>query len=208
MTDSDKGIRCTYATLIAGDASFIRAVGIPLDEALEEDLRDNGSLRNSDDLNEVLAVDERPRNDFGSFSGIIGVVLFLTGWVTKKILDDVYTIKFQPTVKRILGQSDEQLTSFNARKKKMYQMGIWYDEQQAYILVGIVGNSFKDILNDHDLLPVVHMNAVSWIIKNGRGKSIHLYLLENGKMNITPLLFDKLVDMHRYIDKQWGSKLS
>lgn len=196
---------CTYSTLVCGDASFIEAAGIPFVKLLDDSLPTDGISRNEPELDSALAINAHLRNDMAAIAGIIGVMLYFSSWITKKILDDIYTVKIQPKLKEILGQTDEQLSDANSRKKKMYQFGVWYAEQRVFILVGIVGDTFNDILEQCQLLTTVHANAVHWIKENGRQETIHLYIVQDGQVNIVPLLFEVLAKAHSHIDKLFPS---
>jgi hypothetical protein len=44
------------------------------------------------------------------------------------------------------------------------------------------------------MIPDIHQSAIKWIKKNGRGKFVHLYKVENGNVNLVPLLFDSLAE--------------
>lgn len=201
MNQPDETLQCRYTTFVRGDESFFRAVGIPLANALEG-LPSSEISHKDGDLDESLAVNKHPQNVPVLIGGAVAVFLFITGRIAGKIVDDFYTAKIQPIVKRVLGQSDQKLTGAIVRKKKMYQRGVWYDQERILILIVIVGDSFGEILNHHDAIPAVHATAVTWIAVNGRHKAIHLYLLEDGRVNAMPLLFDTLIAANQHVENQ------
>jgi hypothetical protein len=192
MTEDAQPIQCSYTTVVSGDASFFRDVGAPLAHALDMDLRSSDVHKHDCDLDDALKVNGQARNEISSIAGIITVVVFFASYIGKKILDDVYTAKLQPIIKRILGQTDNKLTQANARNKKVYQLGVWYEQKRVLVLASIVGDSFNDILKHQELLPTIHASALTWIKQNGRQKAIHLYILEGGNVNAAPLLFESL----------------
>lgn len=208
MNESTDTTDCTYTTLVGGDAAFIRAVGIPLVEALDATIPADGICRDESEPDDALAINDRPRNDVVAIAGIVGVVLYFGSCITKKILDDIYAVKIQPKVKEILGQADNRLSGANSRKKKMYQFGIRYAEQRVFVLIGVVGETFDEVLGQCHLLTTIHTNAVHWIKDSGRQKPIHLYVVQDGCVNVAPLLFDQLAEAHGYIDKLFPSKPS
>ncbi|MEO7300695.1 MAG: hypothetical protein ABI042_19190 [Verrucomicrobiota bacterium] len=199
MTEPNNPIECKYFTLAGGDAPFYRAVVVPFVDAIENDLFSNGIHRKDNPLDDCLKTNENVQNAPVLIAGIVGVILFVGARIGGKILDEIYTAKIQPIVKRLFAQADRKLTPQLTCKKKMYQMGVWYEQQRVLILVAIIGCSFEEILNQHDLLTTIHANAVCWITENGLQKPIHLYRLEGGKVNAVPLLFDSLMEAQRDI---------
>ena len=125
--------------------------------------------------------------------------MFLASYIGKKVLDDVYSAKLQPIVKRILGHTDDKLTHANARFKKVYQLGVWYEQREVLVLVAVVGDSFGDILRRQQVLTTVHTNAVTWIMQNGRQKAIHFYIVDKGIANAGPLLFDTVMQAQKHL---------
>jgi len=193
----------TYTTFISGDSDFFSEIGIPLAGELKKHLPSFGISQNKNNLDESLVVSRAPTNNVVAIAGVVGIIFFVGSRIAGKIIDDIYIAKIQPKVKEILGQAEKNLTGANARKKKMYWFGVWYAEPRVLVLVTAVGDTFEQILNQNDLIVATHANANSWIEKNGRHKTIHLYLLENGRANVTPILFDSLMEANSYINKQF-----
>jgi hypothetical protein len=67
------------------------------------------------------------------------------------------------------------------------------------VLASIVGDSFSDILRQQQVLPTVHKNAVTWIMQNGRQKTIHFYIVDKGVVNTAPLLFDTFMQANNHL---------
>ena len=133
--------------------------------------------------------------------GVIGVFTFFGTWVASKFLDEVYEAKFQPAIRKVLGLAGSNLTGANAKKPKMLQLGISYAEKNVFILIGIVEDSFEEILKSENRIKPVHANAVDWIDANGVGKPIHLYIINRGNVNLEPELFDTLGQAHNHVRK-------
>lgn len=211
MTNDLNPLQCSYTTLVSGDASFFGDVGVPLAHALEMDLRDSGIYRHDGALDDALKMSGEATNALSLIAGVVGITLYIGKKVlddaytatihpiVKKVLENVYATKIQPIVKRVLGQTDDKLTHANSRYKKVYQLGLWYEQDRVLVLAAIVGDSFSDILKHQDLLPTIHVKAVTWIMENGRQKAIHFYIVEGGVVNAAPMLFDTLIEAHSHL---------
>lgn len=191
---------CSYTVFAGGDHHFFSSVSIPLAEILGDNLKNDDSATFTNDLPEYLAIDSRPTADAAILiGGVVGVFIFFSSCLASKILDDIYEAKFQPAIKRALGAADNKLHGANATKPKMLQLGISYADKHVLILIGIVGDTFDDILNFEHMIKTVHRNAVEWIENNSFSEPIHLYIINCGNVNLEPMLFDSLMLAIRHI---------
>jgi hypothetical protein len=191
---------CAYTLFSGGDSQFLRSVSIPLAEVLGQDLANDESTRFTDDRPDFLNTSSRPGADATILiGGIVGVFAFFSSWLASKILDDIYETKFQPAIRKVLGAADAKLKGANAKKAKMFLMGISYADKEVFILIGIVGDTFAEILGWEHMIETVHGIAVRWIDSNSSDQPIHLYIVDRGKVNIEPILFDNLISAHGYI---------
>lgn len=189
-----------YTVFASGDSQFFNTASVPLAECLESAFVDDDSPVFTNDLPEYLSVDSRPKADGGVvLAGIVGVFAFLTTWLAKKVLDDVYELKLRPSIRKALGAADNQLKGTNAAKPKMLMVGISYADRQIFILIGIVGDSFEEILASEHMFHTVHANAVQWADDNPSDQPIHLYIVDRGTTNIEPMLYNDLTSVHRSI---------
>jgi hypothetical protein len=198
--ETHKANSCTYTTLVSGDSEFVKTVGIPLAEALESELSPSGIHQNVDEVDQRVGL-RKPIQIQNSFliGGIVGVLLFVVARMGGKVVDEIYAVKIQPIIKRVLGASDRKLGNANVRSRKLFQLGVWYARERVLVMVVVFGRSFEEILSHHDLLATVHANALAWIDANGRCKSVHLYVVEAGQVNAAPVLFDTLMDANAHI---------
>jgi len=189
-----------YTVFASGDSEFFRAASILLAECLKTAFVDDDSPVLTTELPKFLSVDSRPKADGGVvLAGIVGVFAFLTTWFAKKLLDDVYEIKLRPSIREALGAADVKLDGANAAKPKMLMVGISYSDRQIFILIGVVGDTFEEILASERIIPMVHANAVQWAEKNPSNLPVHLYIVDRGTTNIEPMLYKDLASVHRSI---------
>ena len=199
---STKNIECGYTVFSDGDKSWIRNVSIPLAEALEQIATDDNSISLRDELPEYLDVDSRTTADGAILiGGVVGVFAFFASWLATKILDDVYEAKFQPAIKNALKSANAKLQGANATEPKMLQLGISYADKRVFILIGIVADTFDEILHSEHMIKSVHANAVDWIKNNDLQHAIHLYIINRGNVNLEPELFENLELAHLHIRK-------
>lgn len=191
---------CSYTLFSDGDHHFINSVSIPLATIISEKLENDDSVSFTNDLPQFLATDSRPTAEVSLLlAGIIGVFTFFTSKLASKVFDDIYKVKFQPAIMKALGAADNQLKGANATKPKMLQLGISYADKQVLILIGIISDSFDNILKFDHMITMVHQNAVEWIDKNSYNESIHLYIINGGKVNLEPRLFDNFTLANEHI---------
>lgn len=183
-----------FTTLVSGNSSFYKHVGIPLAGALERYLPNEGIYHVGDDIDEALALSRQPKAFVSLVAGTVGVVLFVAGSLSKDVLHDIYIAKIQPTVKKVLASADKKLDGENVKGAKAYEAGFWYAEERVIILVAIIGDSFNTILKYHDMISDIHQSGIKWVQKNGRQKTVHLYKVEHGKVNLEPFLFKTLAE--------------
>ena len=70
-------------------------------------------------------------------------------------------------------------------------VNIWYGQNNVLVTVAIVGSNFEEIVSQLNLMGQVHAGALHWIATRGVSAPVHHYLLEDGKVNAEPLLFER-----------------
>lgn len=89
MRNSIAEEQCTFLTTVVGATSFIRAVGIPLTEALEAELPKLGIRHHRAKLDDIFTVDTGLKADVTGIVGIVGVLFFVGSWAATKLLDEI-----------------------------------------------------------------------------------------------------------------------
>jgi hypothetical protein len=163
---------------------------VPFADAMEKLLPPHAG-----DVPQPLRLSKANRND-ATTAVLLCFTLFVAGHLTKKVLDDVFAIIIQPRLKPLLEKIDLKLAR-NRADKKSFNASVWYAEFNVLVSVTVVGKSFAEIIEQRDLIPTVHANAISWIAANGVQKPIHHYSIEDGKVNAAPILADHFQDVLR-----------
>jgi hypothetical protein len=176
-----------------------RALGIPLTEALEA----GGIEFRKEDLPAFLRAPGRPVAGASSIAAVFGVLVFLGSWAAKKVLDELYATKLRPKIDEVVRSPKAQALRGSPGKKWLFQLGVWYDEERVLILLTLVGNNLRAVMAQEHLLPQLHALALDWLRENPSGSPVHLYIAEDGKANLAPLVFEHVLEAQRYLEGLW-----
>ena len=180
----------SYTIVAAGNSEVHREAAAPLASALEQVIPHHDKP-----LPSPLALPQDARNDAATVGVlVVGLILFVAKDITKLAVTDVYTKLVQPRLNAVLEKIDRRLSGENLKRTRAFKCSIWYEEHDVLVSVVVLGNSFDEIVKQLHLIPVVHTNALVWIAANGVQKPIHHYRIEDGRVNATPLLLDRLGD--------------
>jgi hypothetical protein len=194
MSKSDQSSEPTlqFTTIASGNSSLIELLAIPIAGELEKTLPKDGFVDFSKERGEELNFNALPTANYALVHATVGVLLFIAGSFASNIIADIYKAKVKPIVDRILDSADDKFNQNNL--PKAYEAGFWYGEEKVIIYIAIIEKTFGEIVKYHFMIPEIHQNAIKWIQKNNRGKFVHLYKVENGSVNLVPLLFDSLAE--------------
>jgi hypothetical protein len=190
----------SFQVVCGGDSEILRALGIPLCEALEADV--DGIEMRRDDVPAILNVSQRPTASVSGVAAILGVLAFLGSWAAKKTLDEIYTSRIRPKIDEVLRSAAAQALS-RKRGKWLFQLGVWYEEERVFILLTLAGDNVNEVITQEVLLPHIHSHAVNWVRENGGDPPVHLYIVENGRANLAPITFNDAADAQRYLERLW-----
>lgn len=190
-----------YTIISNGDSSFVKNVSIPLCKSLESLFKSEGWQHGSLPDHASFQIDSEPKADSALVAGLIGIVFFISSKMASKLWDEIYKLKIQPKLQEVLKKVDKKLTGANKRKQKFLQSSIWYQDLEVFIVVLLKDDTYKEITKQLSLIKHVQKNALTWVQDNGVVKPIHLYLIENGSVNLEPKLFDNLMEANRLIGK-------
>jgi len=195
----DKKTAVSVTTMVSGGAGFIREVGVPFARDLETSC-DNTTVEFARELPEFLDHDSGFRNDGGVSIGVsIGVGVFLASWAGEKVLDEIYDKHIKTHVQKALGTSDAKLAGADSKKPRMLQVGISYNDEKVFILIGLIGDTFDEILVLEPQIKQIHGLAKLWIEANNFDSTVHLYLLRKDRCNLKPVEFATLNSAHQYL---------
>jgi hypothetical protein len=179
-----------FSMFTAGDSDWISEVSIQLAKIIEERLPYGG-----ENLPEPMRVSKDIFVSAVISFVMVGFTIYVANRLGTKALDDIYNQFIQPRFKKFLSEADRKLKGGNRKVKKVLTVNRWYAEGNVLVCVSVVGRNLREVVNQLDLVPLVHISALGWIASNGRLKLVHHYRIEGGKVNATPFLFDRIQEI-------------
>jgi hypothetical protein len=194
------GVVISEEFYVLGGAAFIRAIAEPLDDELQE-LRGQYLAQGISDGWEVGGEENRPKPAsllFASLTDLHGlytaVVTLGSGYVTKKIFDEVWDITLRPKLRKAL---EAVFAKSNAKK---YGVSVLFRDKRTgvSILVVSVGETLEAIEQGDRQARLVIERAVKTLnelpASSTRTKfgTIHMYVVEASKANELPLVYNNV----------------
>lgn len=188
-----------YTSVCAGDASFLRALPIPLASDLEVVAKEAEIKHENLPTIDVFAVDKRPKN-LGLESAVAaGIILFVGSWFAKKLLDEIYDLKLKPVIRRVIQKSDE-ITIFGKKKRSfVFLVGVYYRDEEKLVLVALKAKDKAVLVNDLERIRDVHTSAYRKLTMPEYDRPLHLYVLENGQANVEPIQLRNMQEAYETI---------
>lgn len=167
--------------LAFGQNSFIKEVVIPAGEKIEKLAKEYPC---TDEIQ--VKVQSRPTAFLSGLEALIGVSVFLGTWAGTKFLDEIYDAKIGPAIKEYLGQYIEK-----SGKNKKYSLSIAAHKRgvDSSVLICCVGSSIEEIEASEVHIPAVLRVAEGFIDSDRRG-AIYLFLVDSGRCNLEPSVYD------------------
>jgi hypothetical protein len=187
MMSEENGFSVT--TFCGGDIGMFDHVGIPLAEALNIFPQESRERLNLAGKNIFV------RNNAETVLWY-GFAIFVAGHLTKKILDDVYTVSIQPRIKPVLEKVEARFKE-KRPPKKIFNWSLWYGEYQVWVSVSMVSEFDADSESQLNAMKDVHRTALEWINANGVKGTVHHYRIEKGFANVAPIIADHLSEVIR-----------
>lgn len=167
--------------LAFGQSIFVKEVAIPVGEVIEEIARE---FPCSDDAD--IKISFHPTAFISALDALIGVSIFISGWVGNKFLDEIYEAKLGPKIKQYLrpyieknGSNKKYSLSILARKKL----------KGGSVLICCIGSSIEEIELSEKHIPDA-LNVANELLDSSEENSVHLYLIEGGEVNLDPEIFE------------------
>ena len=189
-----------YTVVTSGDKDWILDVAVPLAEGLETAAQDTGNLVLERKLPELLNCDSQPKASATLLiGGVVGIILFVTTRIGIKIIDDIYELKIQPIVRKSLSPVDAKLKGGNFKKKKALMLGIYYEDLDILVLVAIVGDSFKEIIELKAVAKHAHSSTLEWMRDSGLKNKVLLRTVQPNGGDEAVLIFDNMQSAQDHI---------
>ena len=188
-----------YTSVCAGDASFIRALPIPLASDLEVVAKEAEIKHEDLPTSDVFAVDKRPKNLGFESAVAAGIVLFVGSWFAKKLLDEIYELKLKPAIRRVIQKADE-ITVFRAKKRFLvFLVGVYYRDKEKLVLVALKTKDKAVLVRDLERIRDVHTSAYRKLTRPEYNRPLHLYVVENGQVNLEPIQLNNMQEAYESI---------
>ncbi|ELB2879571.1 hypothetical protein QNE31_002742 [Vibrio parahaemolyticus] len=143
-----------------------------------------------------MQIDTSPKNDVGLSSElVVGVCTFLTTWAGTKFLDEYYDTFIKPGFKKLIHKLHKvkQLTPSDI--VDFYSV-VTFTEQNCVIVIRCTMALDLDDEKKNVLIMSAFKNAGDYIENCGVKAPIHYYHINNGNMNLEPMLRESLMQIH------------
>ena len=188
-----------YTSLASGNALFLRALPIPLASDLEFAAREANLEYVPEPLGEVFGIDKRAKA-LGLESAVaVGLILFVSSWLAKKILDEVYDIKLKPIIRRAIQRADDIVIFGDKKHSLIFLVGIYHQDKETLVLVALKAKDKAELLKDLEMINNVHAAARQMVEKSECLAPLHLYVVENGKVNVEPIHLTNMQEAYERI---------
>jgi hypothetical protein len=170
----------SFTVLALGGAEHVREQCIPLAEALVEASTHQGTPEHHKLPESPMFLSERPRATatLGLAESLVGIIVFLSGWGAKRLLDDVYEFKLRPHVRRILGEPGTQQAS--CRPASAFVLSLWHDAHARGVVVVAIGSSRVGLLDSEARVRDVQLHAEQFVASIAAESPIALYPVIDG----------------------------
>lgn len=167
--------------LVFGQNVFVKEVAIPIGEVIEEVAKEYPC---TDDA--ALRISPRHTAFISGLDALIGISVFLGGWVATKFLDEIYDAKLGPKIKEYLWPYIERHGS-----DKKYSLAILARKRGAggSVLICCIGSSIEEIESSERHIPAA-LTIANELLDTSTGNSVYLYVIESGKVNLEPEVFE------------------
>lgn len=166
-----------------------------LAESLLREFPDREGLPDDDALGPHARVN--PALGLGLTESIVGIVIFLTGCVAKRLVDDVYDLKMRAHVRKLLGERAKP-TESSRRYEHGFVLTLWHAERGRGVVVAAIGSSPAGLLESEALMGAVHLQAEQDLAAAPADRPIALYPIVDGALQ-PPQYFASLAEAHELI---------
>jgi hypothetical protein len=133
----------------------------------------------------------------GLTESIIGIIIFLTGCVAKRLLDDVYELKMRAQVRKLLGERSKP-SAPSSGYKHGFVLTLWHDSSARGVVVAAIGSSHAGLLESEALVSVVHLHAEQALPSIPAALPIALYVIVDGALH-RPQFLASLAEAHELV---------
>ena len=179
---------------VVGPASFIRKVGIPLYDEIDQVAE---SFEPYDGrFGQDIDAQARPHAEFLTIGGLATIGIFIGGWAAEKALDKAYTAILRPRIEKVFG--DFFATSSTG---KLYGVSLLIaDKSKNFkILIASIGSNIDELTAADKLVPQVIEVALNFAQAMNFHRKVHTYVISDGQFNSTPHMFHTIQHAEEYV---------
>jgi len=181
-----------------GQSCFVREVAIPAGETIEEIAKEYPCVDEAE-----LNIVPQPTASLSGLDALIGVSIFLGGWAGTKFLDEIYDAKLGPAIK---GYFRKYIERSGSDKKYSLSILARSKETSGAVLICCVGSSIEEIELSERRIPRA-LGVTEKLLSSSKNKSVYLYVIESGKINLEPKAFDNLEGALEGLKRMYPAKL-
>jgi hypothetical protein len=180
----------SFTTIAKGNSQFIRDVGVPLAESVEECFFASGVGRMETwPDEEVLWLDRRPKGEGTLIAGLFGVLCFLASWASSKLLDELYEAKVQPVIRAKL----KSLAKPAEKSSKAFLIGVWLEDARVLVVALGPGKTIEDIASSLGEVPEILRLGIEYAASSGSTGEVHMYRVEGRVVQSHPRRYKNLM---------------
>jgi len=142
----------------------------------------------------ALYIDPHPKADAGVAALIVGVAVFVAGWASEKILDQFFEKKLRDGVSNLINAILKKC-DLNENQSIEFRHIVWYEDLELAVIIQLMVSNEDQLRENEQVLLQAHRNASSWVESHGKKSPVHSYVIESGKCNLEPALYNSLSEI-------------
>ena len=194
--DEIKETPIQYTIMLGGSQPYLKDAIETIYSNLQPVIESQGWEQSSEEMETqpALFVDRELKAHGTIVTSLVYGAIFIASWAGNKVLDQFFTDELQKISNKV---ASILLKRFNLKAHKLIEVRhiVWYKDIELAVVIRMKVNNEKQIKENSNALIQAHRNASSWFKANGKQAPVHCYIIENGKSNIEPILYQSIQEM-------------
>ncbi|EGR2779635.1 hypothetical protein [Vibrio parahaemolyticus] len=186
-----------YCFMIGGNSPQIKIAADVIEQSIEEDFDAVGGQFDTDSISQVPSLSIKKnqyRNSVDPAELIVGICLFFGTWISTKFLDELYEESVKSSFNRFINAFKQKMSS---EKRIDLLACTYFGDIDLTIAIRLTSTLAVTTQERDSLFRLANQYAMDFVKENGKRASIHYYHIENGSLNIKPMLVDSIEQIHR-----------
>ncbi|EJL6794173.1 hypothetical protein RV040_004949 [Vibrio alginolyticus] len=186
-----------YCMLVGGQSIHLRVAADVIEQSIEEFELAGGCFDPKTFSNvPSFKIDQRVYADAGFTNEVlVGICVFFSTWMGNKILDELYDKSLKFSFKRFT-------QAFRADKRcAENQISLlactYFSDLDLTVAIRLTSRNKLEEEQRDSLFEQAHLNAAQFISENGKQAPVHYYHIQNGTLNLEPLLKESIEQIQR-----------